>query len=520
MKVATYSRVSTSEQSDSVRHQLSILHKYCNEHNYEYDDYIDTGISGTGFSERKDFLRLLKECKVEYIRQYDCFTLVKGESKYDKIICKSSSRFGRNLDSIKLLQLLNKQNIQVVFIEDGQEISNMLDPSTQLIASVNAVVNANFSIQNSQRVKHGMIESAKEGIPITSNSIYGYDYDIRTKTLTVIPHQAEVIKFIFNSYKDGLGYKRIADTLNKQGHRTKKGTEFNAELIRYILQNEKYAGLNVRNKFSKSKLNGDTRAKVNNKEDWIVTNNIPGIISVQLFNEVQHIRDNKTAKTRGKYRGKSILASKIICSQCGYNYVMNKDIRKTGVYPYYICWAKKTKRKQYCSNQNIYLYKLEDLLDSTFVNSLVFRNKHLRIQSIVTSINDINHKLSNKSTSEVDGLRLSLNRLQGNKSKLLDLLLSDTITKEDYEFKLAEINDNIANINTQLKQQDNNAEVLQGKLHKLKQLHERVLAIPVDKHYTFQEICDMVQSIKVDGNELKVAISVNNITFTEVVMYQ
>ena len=66
--------------------------------------------------------------------------------------------------------------MQVIFIEDGQEITNMLDPSTNLVSSINAVVNANFSIQNSQRVKNGMLQGSRNGNILTSNSIYGYNY--------------------------------------------------------------------------------------------------------------------------------------------------------------------------------------------------------------------------------------------------------------------------------------------------------------------------------------------------------
>ena len=126
-KVAIYCRVSDITQNDSIQNQLATIDTYCQQHGYIYDTpFIDAGKSGTGFAQRKAFLKLLKCEGIDWISKYECFSLNKQvQPKYPILICKSSSRFGRNLDSIKVLQLLNRQEVQVIFIEDGQERTNM-----------------------------------------------------------------------------------------------------------------------------------------------------------------------------------------------------------------------------------------------------------------------------------------------------------------------------------------------------------------------------------------------------------
>lgn len=452
------------------------------------------------------------------MKKYECFTLNKKVvPKYNKIICKSSSRFGRNLDCIKVLQLLTRQEVQVIFIEDGQEVTNMLDPTTNLVSSLNAVVNANFSIQNSQRVKNGMLAGGKAGNILTSNSIFGYNYNKNTKRLEIIEEQAEIIRWIFSAYIDGLGYKRISNILKEQGVKTKRKKDFQPELIAYIIQNEKYAGMNVRNKFKKSKIQGDSRAKLNDRNDWIITNNIPQIISIDTFNKANEIRLSKKGDNRGKFRGVAPLSGKIICQKCGHHYNLNYyyNSNQDKIY-YYICWGKKFRHKTFCDNKNLYVDTIYKLIDSTFINSLVFRNRQLRLNSISAKISELNKKMRNNTREQQERLTGLVNGLNDKKSKLLDLLINNQINQHDFDFK----NNLLDKELDQLKQQE---QELKGgaeeKLYKLKDLYNRIKKISINKQYTREEINNLIQQIKVLDNQLIVTIVINGITFTEELHY-
>lgn len=79
--VSIYCRVSDSSQNDSIQNQLATIDNYCKQHNYIYDTpFIDSGKSGTGFTQRKAFLQLLKLEGIEWVKKYECFTLNKKDT--------------------------------------------------------------------------------------------------------------------------------------------------------------------------------------------------------------------------------------------------------------------------------------------------------------------------------------------------------------------------------------------------------------------------------------------------------
>lgn len=519
---ACYSRVSSTEQSLSCEHQQQILEDWCKQHNYIPIQYSDNGISGTGFKQRKQFLKMLEDINIYWTPQYETFYINNTKDlKFNRIVCKSSSRFGRSLDCIKIIQLINRQNVELIFLEDGESGVDMLDPNSNLITSINATINQHFSIQNSQRVKHGMRQSSLNGQVLTSNSIYGYNYNAQTKQLEIIEEQAKVIRIIFDKYcNENLGYKAISNYINSLGYKTKRQNRFEPSLVAYILQNEKYAGLNVRGKYSKSKLKGDKHAKLNNKKDWIITENIPAIIDYDLFLKAQTIRDSKKSANRGCYKGKTLLSGKVICMQCGYrmnlNYYYNKDHDKI----YYLqCWGKHQHSIKFCDNRNVYIHNLQKLIDSTFINSLIFRNRQLRLDSINTTIKNYTNKLTANNENEVRDIQNRINKLTTNKSKLLDLLLQGSINDKDYTFKSNEIDKELQELNVQLVQLTTGKEELQNKLFKLKQLQKQVKSIQINGEYTWEEICNLIQTIKVYKDKLIVTIDINGIVFTEELIY-
>lgn len=515
---ACYSRVSSTEQSLSCEHQQQILEDWCKQHNYIPIQYSDNGISGTGFKQRKQFLKMLEDINIYWTSQYETFYINNTKDlKFNKIVCKSSSRFGRSLDCIKIIQLINRQNVELIFLEDGESGVDMLDPNSNLITSINATINQHFSIQNSQRVKHGMRQSSLNGQVLTSNSIFGYNYNKNTKQLEIIESQAEIIRWIFSAYIDGLGYKRISNILKEQGVKTKRGKDFQPELVAYIIQNEKYAGMNVRNKFKRSKIQGDKRAKLNDRNDWIITNNIPAIISIDTFNRANEIRLSKKGDNRGKFRGVAPLSGKIICQKCGHHYNLNYyyNSNQDKIY-YYICWGKKFRHKTYCNNKNLYVDTIYKLIDSTFINSLVFRNRQLRLNSISAKISELNNKVRNNTKEQHERLTGLVNGLNDKKSKLLDLLINNQINQQDFDFKNNLLDKELA----QLKQQE---QELKGgaeeKLYKLKEVYNRIKKISINKTYTEDEINNMIQRIKVLDNQLTVTIVINGISFTEELHY-
>ena len=107
-KVATFSRVSTEreEQKSSIRNQEEIYEAWIERNKWVlYKSYVDDGVSGTKAYKRVQWLKMLEDGK---------------KKKYDILLCKSYSRFGRNMiETLGAIKELRENGIRIIFIEDS-----------------------------------------------------------------------------------------------------------------------------------------------------------------------------------------------------------------------------------------------------------------------------------------------------------------------------------------------------------------------------------------------------------------
>ena len=96
-------------------------------------------------------------------------------------------------------------------------------------------------------------------------------------------HEANIVKYIFESYVKGHGYRKIANALNHKGYVTKKGNPFSISIITYILSNPFYIG---KIQFAKYKDWNDKRRKGLNDKPVIAGKHAP-IIGKDLWDKVQ-----------------------------------------------------------------------------------------------------------------------------------------------------------------------------------------------------------------------------------------
>ena len=71
----------------------------------------------------------------------------------------------------------------------------------------------------------------------------GYDYDPVTKSISVNQDEAEVVRYIFARYLEGVGAQTISHELEQKRKKTKRGKSVWPDTtIIGILKNEKYVG--------------------------------------------------------------------------------------------------------------------------------------------------------------------------------------------------------------------------------------------------------------------------------------
>ena len=230
IKVVAYVRVSSEEDQalKSFNNQLLYYKDYISNHeDWMYCDiYQDEGISGSTIKKRNGFQQMLVDAEF---------------GKFDFIITKSISRFARNtLDTIKYIRFLKNRGIGVYFEEEN---INTLDMSSELVLTILSSVAQQEIINLSESITYGIHQKMKEGKPIGFKGCYGYKYDNENDSFEIIEEEAEIVRKIFNMYKDGYGIEKIKQYLNNNKVPTKNNSEFwRGSVIMKMLRNEKYVG--------------------------------------------------------------------------------------------------------------------------------------------------------------------------------------------------------------------------------------------------------------------------------------
>lgn len=226
---ACYIRVSTDDQTElSPSSQLEALQEYADSHGYIIpEEYVfkDEGISGRTTKKRPEFNRMIGVAKTK-------------PKPFDAVLLWKFSRFARNrTDAIVYKNLLrNELGIDVISISEslGEDRGTAL-----ILESMFEAMDEYYSINLSTEVKRSMKMKAEKGQPLC---IAPFGYIMVDKHLVVHPEQAEIIKYIFNAYEEGVGIRTIAQNLDSSGVKTNRGSVPDYRFVQYILDNPIYCG--------------------------------------------------------------------------------------------------------------------------------------------------------------------------------------------------------------------------------------------------------------------------------------
>ena len=230
LRVAAYCRVSTKEEEQASSYEAQCEY-YTDKimSNKEWTMagiFADEGITGTSTKKRTEFLRMIRQCK---------------QKKIDLILTKSIQRFARNtLDCINYTRILRQLGIGVLF---EKENINSLPPDSEFMITMYGAMAQSESESISGNIRRGRQMHAKVGtLKIPCHWLYGYKKDADGK-FCIIPEQAEVVREIYERYKDGASLRNLKDWLEENQIKTVLGTDdWSISVIKGILTNEKYCG--------------------------------------------------------------------------------------------------------------------------------------------------------------------------------------------------------------------------------------------------------------------------------------
>ena len=433
-RLALYTRVSTIEQSEegySIDEQERLLRSWAEKNNYEvYKCYSDRGISRKDIKNRPALKELLKDAE---------------EKKFDMVISWKINRISRKLaDVLKIVDILEKNDITFKSYSEPFETDT---PAGKMQFQMMALIGEFERGTIAQNVKMGMCAKAKSG-EWCGGRVLGYDLvpidsqegaKRKKNRLTINEKEAEAVRFIFNEYVNGKGYKAITNQLNKLSYKTKKGNDFSVGSIREILTNPVYIGkvrYNVRQNWSEKR-----RRNIN--ANPIITDGIhEPIIDEGLWDKVQAIMESKKGKPSRIYDGEYPLTGILRCPKCGAGMVISRTTNKLADgtkkrIAYYCCGAWKNKGTSVCNSNTIRVDKANEYVFNR-ISELLSNEK--MVKSIVNNINKERHKKINPAKKELERIDKELEKIDRKKTKLFEAYEEDLISKEEFKERKDELN--------------------------------------------------------------------------------
>lgn len=289
-RVAVYARVSTGDprQTSSYELQKNYYESQVQKHpNWTLVSiYADEGLSGTSTQKRKEFNRMIEDCKA---------------GKIDLILTKSISRFARNyVDCGQIVRDLMDLNPPVGVRFESENLFTLKMQGEMQLMMFSGIA------QEESRIKSNAMNASIEmrfgcGLYLTP-PLLGYDRD-EEGNLVVNEKEAKIVRLIFFLYLYGYTCQQIADTLTQLGCQTKKGnTVWSSGSILGILRNERHCGaVQARKTFTPNYLNHKSKKNRGDRLSYFAEDHHEPIITPEDYFAVQKLLSN------AKYGGRGIL---------------------------------------------------------------------------------------------------------------------------------------------------------------------------------------------------------------------
>ena len=398
----SYLRRSTDRQEQSIGDQRSEIARYAAEHGYRLvGEYTDDAISGTSAEQRPGFQKMIADAPA---------------GGFKAVIVWNSDRFSRGdvTETEHYRYLLRKAGVTLLSVTEDYLAREGIDGD--VLRTVKQFQNRQYSISLSQNTLRGQISSVMaasdpgrpcpygydrqivgpDGEPLYRvrfcpggvREVYGRDGQLQAKyakgqelskpgkeckahLVLSTPERVQTVRDIFGLFADGMGYRSIADELNRRGVPSPRKDFWSFTTIKSLLANPVYQGDLVWNRRTEAKFYAvregradkmrpsqeSARVTLTRREDWIVIPDaVPAIVDRSTWQKAQ-VQVSKRPAARGGigHRNRCWLLTGVLrCGDCGHRYwgEPKKKGRIEGRAPvvtnYYTCAGRRSHGKLIC----------------------------------------------------------------------------------------------------------------------------------------------------------------------------
>jgi site-specific DNA recombinase len=405
MKAIILSRVSSKDQEEgySIAAQTEKLKEYCQRKTLEVLRVFEITESST-VGDRRQFKEMLTYAKEIQAKTHQRVA----------IIVDAVDRLMRNFTEQPILNdLINQDIIELHFARTGGIVHKDSTSNDKLMWNIQIVMAQSYVDSLRDNVKRSIDYKIRKGEYI-SKAPLGYlnvpkqqrkDIDI-----IVDEERCFLIKRLFQEYATGIHTLRdMVELAKKWELKSRTGKFLGRSFIHRMLQDQFYIGyMTIRGKTHEHRY--------------------PRLISEETFGKCQAVRD-KNNKTPFRYAEKPFLFRGLIkCKHCGCAY--SSYIKKER----YV-YLRPTKSKGDCSCKPL----REEAVLKQVEN--VFKRIHIP-QHLVAQLNEhlrtTHHSKEAYQSQMIAGLRKEYDGIQQKLSRMMDLLIDQSITQSDYDKKWQE----------------------------------------------------------------------------------
>ena len=388
LRVCAYARVSTNSR-DQLNSYLTQVQYYTDKIKsnpaWEFAGvYADEGITGRKKQGREDFEAMLRDCE---------------DGLIDLTITKSIARFARN--TIECIEIVRKLKLLGVAVYFEKENINTLEESGELILTIMAAVAQAESEDFAGNNRWAVVRRFENGTFTYSSVAYGYNKDAE-KNLQINEDEAKVVRWIYQSYLNGMGTYMITKELTLQGVPTIRGSKSWCENeVRNILTNPIYEGNSLLQRtytektypFAKKENKGQLAMYLwEDVHPQIVTHEEAAAVR-SLMEQRQRMLNISTGKANERYT----FTEKVVCEDCGKH--LKRKIVSIGTSSEHISWECPTHvwDKEECRMKPV----REDSIEQAFVKmwNKLYTNQGTVLEPLLKALNELR-------TSKADNLEL------------------------------------------------------------------------------------------------------------------
>ena len=486
-RAVIYCRVSTQEQTqrDALAVQVQEAQNAVKSNEWVLvDQYIEME-SGTTKHGRSEYMRLLDD--------------IKDKNKFDIIVIKSLDRLNRSAKNWYLFveELVNNDKLLYIYMDRA-----FYKTDDRLISGVKAILAEQYSRDLSSKINNAHEYRQKNGTTVLiNNNTYGYVKN-PDKSVSIHPEEAEMIRKIYRLAAQGCGSRTISKILYQDGIRNRNGNQLEESSIRRIIKNPLFKGVVVMNK---RHFDFERKKEIKNPEsEWIYHQGlVPAIVEEELWEKANKMLKLSAAQVKGagrqkKHRELYDFSGKLICGECGAPYY--KTFRRQYSNPEHVIvewrcssYLKHGRKKQEvaegknqskewgadeqelrrgqitgCDNIHLKQEGLERMMRELSGQLFAWQDEENMIRRIIKILSEV--LLTGETHLKKEEVEKNLMAVRNRKSRLLDLLLDNTISKQGYKSKQKELEQEEQRWTERLERMDVEEE-------KIRQTKERLVGI-------------------------------------------